>query len=615
MGASRAVLLPRVKPRIVTAGSAENHDPSGCRTPHPEGKRAGRGRDRARGDPRGDPRRAPLRERRNDAPPPSASDPEHEARRARLERLRVESRAQGTSAVKAAVAADHAGRIHAAARGYAACLRHFEVYLKIERDDAALDAVRPKVAQYRARLRRLVEVIAGAEARREAEEREEENRRRRPERTPRDEAQHEHERDREHDEEVSDADEDDDSCSTSTAREEGEPSSDRSDAEPSSSSSSSSSFGSSRKPRANPLREIRAAAPGRFVVTLAGAKKESPPRLDGGRAGKPPRRLRDAFETAEDEENPDAVRETRERIIDAGVDEETTDEETTARETTMTIGATVSDRPATTAETTSRTPPRATTVPSDAEEDVDFESDLASDSPTTTRVTDEEAEAWVDEDEEDDATSARADVPEPEPEPEPEPVPVPEPEPEREREATKATPAKAETEFASPRVDRTVLEDPSPSSTNDPVASIAVTTPPTSESPFVSASESASPPSAVHYWDGSEFGMWGGSGASDAGVDLLDVRALEASVDGAVTNFREWVEGTLLPAVDDLARRSRRAVEEEWRAQFPSDETYVSEMGKKDYPSEAAGGVFPELPDTPTPEKRRRRRQKSEKER
>ena len=612
MGASRAVLLPRVKPRIVTAGSAENHDPSGCRTPHPEGKRAGRGRDRARGDPRGDPRRAPLRERRDDAPPPSASDPEHEARRARLERLRVESRAQGTSAVKAAVAADHAGRIHAAARGYAACLRHFDVYLKIERDEVALDAVRPKVAQYRARLRRLVEVVAGAEATREAEAREEENRPRRPERTPRDEDQHEHEhdREREHDEEVSDADEDDDSRSTSTAREEGESSSDRSDAEPS--ASSSSSFGSSRKPRANPLREIRAAAPGRFVVTLAGAKKASPPRLDGGRAGKPPRRLRDAFETAEEEENPDAVRETRERIIDEETtDEETTDEETTDAATTMTIGATVSDHPAPTAETTSRTPPRATTVASDAEEDVDFESDSASDSPTTTRVTDEEAEAWVDEDEEDDATSAREDVPEPAPEPEPEPVPVPEPE----REATKATSAKVETEFASPGVERTVLEDPSPSSTNDPVASVAVTTPPTSESPFVSASESASPPSAVHYWDGSEFGVWGGSGASDAGVDLLDVRALEASVDGAVTNFREWVEGTLLPAVDDLARRSRRAVEEEWRAQFPSDETYVSEMGKKEYPSEAAGGVFPELPDTPTPEKRRRRRQKSEKER
>jgi hypothetical protein len=609
MGASRAVLLPRVKPRIVTAGSAENHDPSGCRTPHPEGKRAGRGRDRARGDPRGDPRRAPLRERRNDAPPPSASDPEHEARRARLERLRVESRAQGTSAVKAAVAADHAGRIHAAARGYAACLRHFDVYLKIERDEVALDAVRPKVAQYRARLRRLVEVIAGAEARREAEEREEENQRRRPERTPPGEDQHEQEHEREHDEEVSDADEDDDSCSTSTAREEGESSSDRSDAELSSSSSSS-SFGSSRKPRANPLREIRAAAPGRFVVTLAGAKKASPPRLDGGRAGKPPRRLRDAFETAEEEENPDAVGETRERIIDAGVDEETTEEEATDAETTMTIGATISDHPATTAETTSRTPPLATTVPSDAEEVDDFESDLASDSPTTTRVTDEEAEAWVDEDEEDDATSARADVPEPEPEPEPEPVPEPE-----EREATKATPVKGETEFASPGVDRTVLEDLSASSTNDPVASAAVGTPPTSESPFVSASKSASPPSAVHYWDGSEFGMWGGSGASDAGVDLLDVRALEASVDGAVTNFREWVEGTLLPAVDHLARRSRRAVEEEWRAQFPSDETYVSEMGKKDYPSEAAGGVFPELPDTPTPEKRRRRRQKSDKER
>ena len=563
MGASRAVLLPRVKPRVVTAGSAENHDPSACRTPHPKGKRAGRGRDRARGDPRGDPRRAPLRERRNDATPPSVSDPEHDARRARLERLRVESRAQGTSAVKAAVAADHAGRIHAAARGYAACLRHFDVYLKLERDEVALDAVRPKVAQYRARLRRLVEVIAGAEATREAAEREEENRRP-PRPTPRDD-HHEHE----HDEEVSNAGEDDDSRSTSTAREEGESeegesekaeseeaesSSDRSDADPSS---------SRRTPRANPLREIRAAAPGRFVITLAGAKKASPPRLDGGRAGKPPRRLRDAFATAE------------EARPDAGVDEETTEESTTDGETTD-------------GETT-RTPPR--TPPEDVNFDFDS-SDSASDSPTTTRVTDEEAEAWVDEDDEDDVTSARVGDPDPDPE----------------REATKAipprkaTPPRGETKSASPGRVRTVLavlEDPSPSSTNDRVAS---------------ESESASPPSAVHYWDGSEFGVWGGSGGSYAGTDLLDVGALEASVDGAVTNFREWVERTLLPAVDDLARRSRRAVEEEWRAQFPSDETYVSEMGKKDYPSEAAGGVFPELPDTPTPEKRRQRRQKCEKE-
>ena len=63
-----------------------------------------------------------------------------------------------------------------------------------------------------------------------------------------------------------------------------------------------------------------------------------------------------------------------------------------------------------------------------------------------------------------------------------------------------------------------------------------------------------------------------------------------------------------------MFERGVSALDAEWRAQFPSDETYVSEMGKKDYPSEAAGGVFPELPDTPTPEKRRQRRQKCEKE-
>ena len=198
--------------------------------------------------------------------------------------------------------------------------------------------------------------------------------------------------------------------------------------------------------------------------------------------------------------------------------EETTGESTTEESTTD--GETTEE--STTDGETTRTPP----------EDVNFDfdsSDSASDSPTTTRVTDEEAEAWVDEDDEDDATSARVDDPDPDPEPE--------------REATKAIPPRGETKSASPGRVRTVLavlEDPSPSSTNDRVASVAVTSSPTSES------ESASPPSAVHYWDGSEFGVWGGSGGSYAGTDLLDVRALEASVDGAVTNFREWV-GTDAP--------------------------------------------------------------------
>jgi hypothetical protein len=84
------------------------------------------------------------------------------SRRERLERLRVETRAAGTRAVRAAVAADHEGRVEAAARDYAISLKHFDVYLRLEPDAALAEAVRSKAEQYRARLKRIREVLTRA---------------------------------------------------------------------------------------------------------------------------------------------------------------------------------------------------------------------------------------------------------------------------------------------------------------------------------------------------------------------------------------------------------------------------------------------------------------------
>ena len=41
------------------------------------------------------------------------------------------------------------------------------------------------------------------------------------------------------------------------------------------------------------------------------------------------------------------------------------------------------------------------------------------------------------------------------------------------------------------------------------------------------------------------------------------------------------------PKVERLFERGVSALDAEWRAQFPDDATYVSEMSKKEYPSEA----------------------------
>lgn len=218
MGASRAVLLPRIKPRRrFFGGGSENEDPTGCATPHPDKKTRSRADDpltRAQSDSCGNaepsepvdpgggdacgPESSGRHDRTASASSVSASNDEsnnssldgdgegaflardtlpgssggrqhagkkNASRRLnthRNERLRVETRAAGTRAVRAAVAADHEGRIHAAARDYAVSLKHFDVYLRVEPDAALADAVRSKAEQYRARLARIREVLTHA---------------------------------------------------------------------------------------------------------------------------------------------------------------------------------------------------------------------------------------------------------------------------------------------------------------------------------------------------------------------------------------------------------------------------------------------------------------------
>ena len=193
MGASRAVLLPRIKPRRrYFGGGSENEDPTACTTPHPDKKTRPRSLTRAQSQssgtrsseavvPSGDAGRRPGRHDRSVSEASVSTSTrtfgvggnegndegffdrsKNASRRERLERLRVETRAAGTRAVRAAVAADHEGRVEAAARDYAVSLKHFDVYLRVEPDAALAEAVRSKAEQYRARLARIREVLTHA---------------------------------------------------------------------------------------------------------------------------------------------------------------------------------------------------------------------------------------------------------------------------------------------------------------------------------------------------------------------------------------------------------------------------------------------------------------------
>ena len=199
MGASRAVLLPRIKPRAryFGAGAENENADSHCTTPHPdkktqtrsgfprgdtEGRRGdmdtharGGGGTKNRGEPNNHTNNSrtttPMetldtkttRSTERQKSPASTSGSSHPSadtsRNTQLDRLRLSSRALGTKLVRAAVAADHCGSAELAAAGYENALAHFEVYLKLESDENLALAVSSKAEQYRARLKRIQEVL------------------------------------------------------------------------------------------------------------------------------------------------------------------------------------------------------------------------------------------------------------------------------------------------------------------------------------------------------------------------------------------------------------------------------------------------------------------------
>jgi hypothetical protein len=83
--------------------------------------------------------------------------------------------------------------------------------------------------------------------------------------------------------------------------------------------------------------------------------------------------------------------------------------------------------------------------------------------------------------------------------------------------------------------------------------------------------------------------------------DASDFFFFESAVDDAVHKFNTWFDASLrslgdsiektgslyAPKVGSLFERGVEVIDREWRAQFPDDATYVSEMSKKEYPSEA----------------------------
>ena len=165
MGASRAVLIPRIKPRRCTGGtdvassSRENEDPV---TPSASGGRASKVHQTTPAlEPRRKLSRQPLVNRNaNAAPKPRGVDKGAVQKAAdALRRHADDARTEGTKAVRQAVEDDHAGKLESAVGLYAKALRYFEVYLRLERNKEQTDAVRPKVDQYRARLAKLREVL------------------------------------------------------------------------------------------------------------------------------------------------------------------------------------------------------------------------------------------------------------------------------------------------------------------------------------------------------------------------------------------------------------------------------------------------------------------------
>ena len=547
MGASRAVLLPRIKPRRrFFGGGSENEDPTGCATPHPDKKTRSRADDpltRTQSDSCGNavpseavdagggdacgPERPGRHDRTasassvsaspdgdgegaflaRDTLPGSSGGRQHAGRKnasRRDERLRVETRAAGTRAVRAAVAADHEGRIHAAARDYAVSLKHFDVYLRVEPDAALAEAVRSKAEQYRARLARIREVLTHA---------------------------HEPAKAGDDDEKASRNAEKSYSVAGIQSRSLAGDSSSSTRRVPEPSHTETDPKASPRALPRQPLRAIQHAAPGRFVVTLARPSVAGEENGGDASGGLHPR---------------EAKREAR------GV--------------------------------------------------------RSADHPPIERVgvTDEEADAWVEEARETRGEGKCAE----------EKALATVNEKEKETVSFHEKNVKVEDAF---RHSRNQTEERDEKTTENGVATPSVRSAVPEEHPNPPSTPPARPAVSLRarslrraYWDTEFPGLLAFTEEDHRDDDARDdeekdetkeneFKDFESAVDDAVRAFNVWFDASLrvlgdsiaetgssyAPKVERLFKRGVSAIDKEWRAQFPDDATYISELSKKEYPSEA----------------------------
>jgi hypothetical protein len=612
MGASRAVLLPRIKPRRrYFGGGSENEDPTACTTPHPDKKTRSRApRPRAEltlapSETSGNLTCTPVvssgdagrRPGRHDGTASEASETtstsksssgffpgndgtlsrsKQSSRRERLERLRVETRAAGTRAVRAAVAADHEGRVEAAARDYAISLKHFDVYLRLEPDAALAEAVRSKAEQYRARLKRIREVLTRAYEPSEAAE-------------PITNKTAEDDR-------LASRDDDDAEAERQKAKADSQktpPTRTPSDADDKKSARLETFCSASPGAPRQPLRAIQHAAPGRFVVTLASAVVEGKDISKAHSSGGGLKKKRDAtepnpasngdpmaFGSAEDTRLSSSFCEKKTVELDRALSRVTDEEADAWVEETP---STPSTRGA--SEGTGATKGAETPTLGDATEKEEA-------APTNQKFSAEEKETRTTrasltasrEDEDDSggvvlpALSAEEEHP-----------PPPSTPPTRPAVSLRARPRRRaywDAEFSNPLAfespegpdglldDDDLYEDSSPD--------VSESSPPASRSERVSDD--------VH------------RATNDFSNDFSsDFFFFESAVDDAVHKFNTWFDASLrslgdsiektgslyAPKVGSLFERGVSVFESEWRAQFPDDATYVSEMSKKEYPSEA----------------------------
>ena len=414
----------------------------------------------------------------------------------------METRAAGTRAVRAAVAADHEGRIHAAARDYAVSLKHFDVYLRVEPDAALAEAVRSKAEQYRARLARIREVLT-----------------------------HAHEPAKAGDDDAFSARnaEKSSSASSSSTRPAPEPSHTETDLLKAS-------------PRAlprQPLRAIQHAAPGRFVVTLARTSVAG--EENGGDAFSSGLRFHPRNPAKREALTGVGSSADRSPIERAGVTDEEADAWVEEARETRGEGKGAHEEK------------ELMTVNEKEKEAVSFH-DAAEDAPRHSRNQTEER------DEKENGVLA-ASVRSGDPEEHPIPPSTPPARPAVPLRARSLRRAYWDTEF--PGLLAFTEEDHRDDDARDDEEKDDET----KENEFLSS----------------------------------DSFFLESAVDDAVRAFNVWFDASLrvlgdsiaetgssyAPKVERLFKRGVSAIDKEWRAQFPDDATYISELSKKEYPSEA----------------------------